>query len=426
MNRNDISEAIKGIDKDLISESGKVKRKVKWSKAAISVACAVIAVFIIAAGAFAVNKAPRKVVQWGGMHDIRIDDSNKKESTVGEGETQFGSGTLTAGEWKDLSAIEEWESLVQEDKWYEIAQKRNIFSNHIVKVVVKDGDSACYNVPVKLTDGSNVIWESRTNVFGESYLCCNVSVTSDTPTHVEVEGVQYSLDGLNGNTLELDINGAGSELKELDLMLMIDTTASMSDELYYIKEELKDVVSKVAQKNEQLSIRVSVNFYRDKYDEYVVKDYDFIYDINEVISIISEQNAKGGGDIPEAVHLALDNAVNGHQWREDAVKICFLVLDAPPHSERDIKGINESLVTYLSSASKQGIRIIPVMCSGGDDDTEYTMRSFAIMTGGTFVFLTDDSGIGAPHQDVSVGDHEIETLNECMTRIICEYVGLAG
>ena len=41
----------------------------------------------------------------------------------------------------------------------------------------------------------------------------------------------------------------------------------------------------------------------------------------------------------------------------------------------------------------------------------------------TFIFLTDDSGIGLPHEEVTVGDYDVETLNECMIRVVCEYAG---
>ena len=207
-------------------------------------------------------------------------------------------------------------------------------------------------------------------------------------------------------------------------MLMIDTTGSMGDELEYIKAELYDVVERVAKADESLSIRVSVNFYRDEEDDYVVKYYDFRTDINDCIAQLKEQHADGGGDFPEAVHTALDNAVAGHKWREEAVKICFIVLDAPPHSESEIQGVNAELLKTVKAAAEQGIRIIPVASSGVDGETEFLLRSYALMTGGTYVFITDDSGVGYGHKEAEVGEHTVEYLNECMIRIVCEYCGI--
>ncbi len=46
------------------------------------------------------------------------------------------------------------------------------------------------------------------------------------------------------------------------------------------------------------------------------------------------------------------------------------------------------------------------------------------MTGGTYIFLTDDSGIGYSHRSPSTESYDVETLNECMIRVVCEYCGL--
>ena len=206
-------------------------------------------------------------------------------------------------------------------------------------------------------------------------------------------------------------------------MYMVDTTGSMGDELNYIKAELVDMVNRITEKDQAVSIRVSVNFYRDEGDDYIVKYFDFREDINACYELIKNEKADGGGDTPEAVHTALDNAVNGHTWREDALKLCFLVLDAPPHSEEEIQGINADLRETFIKAAESGIRFIPVMCSGADKATEYLLRSLAAITNGTFIFLTDDSGIGNPHIETSVGDYNVEKLNDCMVRVVCEFAG---
>ena len=112
--------------------------------------------------------------------------------------------------------------------------------------------------------------------------------------------------------------------------------------------------------------------------------------------------------------------MNGHVWDEDAVKLCFLVLDAPPHDEADVKA---QLRTLLPEAAAQGIRVIPVVSSGADGTTEYLCRTFALLTGGTYVFLTDDSGVGGEHLEPTVGAYTVEPLNDCLVRIIQRYCG---
>jgi hypothetical protein len=42
-------------------------------------------------------------------------------------------------------------------------------------------------------------------------------------------------------------------------------------------------------------------------------------------------------------------------------------------------------------------------------------------TNGTYVFITDDSGIGNSHLEPSVGEFQVEFLNDLMVRLINKY-----
>jgi hypothetical protein len=71
--------------------------------------------------------------------------------------------------------------------------------------------------------------------------------------------------------------------------------------------------------------------------------------------------------------------------------------------------------------------MIPVASSGIDKYTEYLLRNEAMMTGGTYVFLTNDSGIGGDHLEATVGETVVEYLNRLLVRLINEYhTGVAG
>ena len=64
----------------------------------------------------------------------------------------------------------------------------------------------------------------------------------------------------------------------------------------------------------------------------------------------------------------------------------------------------------------------PVSCtdesSGVDQPTEFLLRSLAIATGGTYTFLTNDSGIGGDHTEPTIGTFEVELLNDLLVRVI--------
>ncbi len=336
------------------------------------------------------------------------------------------AGLLTAGEWKDVENIEFWRALLNNNEWYQLMENRDLYANNVKVVNVKDSTGApCYNAEVKLIAGDgSVLYTAKTDVVGNAYLFYNLNNEEKTPVKARVMGkIEHQL---SGDITEIRINEKTEKVQALDLMLMIDTTGSMIDELSYLQRELEDVISRVAQSSSNtLSIRVSVNFYRDKSDDYVILPFNFTDNIDEAVRSLKAQSANGGGDYPEAVHVALDNAVYQHQWREDAVKLMFFVLDAPPHTEQEINGINAQMQKAVLKAADMGIRIIPVASSGVDRETEFLLRSYAAMTGGTYVFLTNHSGIGGDHLEPTIGEYDVEPLNECLIRVISEYCGLS-
>ena len=45
----------------------------------------------------------------------------------------------------------------------------------------------------------------------------------------------------------------------------------------------------------------------------------------------------------------------------------------------------------------------------------------AIFTDGTYVFITNHSGIGNDHIEPTIGEYQVELLNELIVRLIGEY-----
>ena len=371
---------------------------------------------------------PDEYAPEGGLYPEYATDAAIEGYKVGAyyGQDIYKAGTLTAGEWRDIDALADWLEKFEAEEWNEYARKRGLYAFNVFEVRVKNGGDAIYNAKAELygSDGKTLIYTALTDVTGRACLVYpekyagQVGVIKCCGKELQVTSAD------NGKTFELEADVASAAVTELDLMLMVDTTGSMGDELEYLKAELRDVVSRIAANGDQLSIRVSVNFYRDEGDEYIVKYFDFRTDIDECLEQIRKQYSDGGGDYPEAVHTALENAVNGHSWRENAVKLCFLVLDAPPHEEYEIQGINSQITKTLTDAASLGVRVIPVASSGVDKDTECLLRSYAVMTGGTYIFLTNHSGVGGDHIEASVGEYDVEPLNECMIRVACEYCGV--
>ena len=335
---------------------------------------------------------------------------------------QYQAGTLTAGEWSDLKNQEFWTKLLNRNDWYQLMEDRNLYANKIISVIVENEQGVRqYNAPVELLDAQgNVLYKARTTMQGEAYLLYDLHKTGETANAVRVGEDVVVLDGQTSVTVVHDepYNGVS-----LDLMLMVDTTGSMSDELKYLQKELESVIKSIDRQSD-LAIRVSVNFYRDESDDYVVRSFEFSGTIDEVLQQLAAQDTDGGGDYPEAVHKALDSIMQEHQWEPNATKICFFVLDAPPHSEAEIPGINEQMTKTVKAMAAEGIRLIPIASSGVNTETEFLLRSWAVMTGGTYTFLTDHSGVGNSHLEPTVGEYEVEKLNDLMVRLLIEYLSI--
>ena len=216
------------------------------------------------------------------------------------------------------------------------------------------------------------------------------------------------------HTIHLPVAGAEAPLDVLDLALVIDTTGSMGDEMAYLKVELQSIVDRVNTAHPGVRQRWSLIAYRDTGDEYIVRTTDLTGSLAELSTLLGEQDANGGGDEPEAMDQALVASTELAWATGPAARVVFLVADAPPHSE------NESLaLDAVNRLREQGVSVYPVASSGVRDRAEFIMRSAALLTGGRYVFLTDDSGVGGSHQAPKGGaSYDVEPLSDLMVRII--------
>lgn len=201
-------------------------------------------------------------------------------------------------------------------------------------------------------------------------------------------------------------------VRKLDLMLVIDTTGSMGDEIRYLQSELAAIVDALKARHRGLDLRVGFVFYRDLGDEYVTNTVAMNRDIPAAQAVLSQRWAGGGGDYPEAMEQALIRAA-GQDWRGDAAKSLLLVADAPPHDENVGKAW---LAAEHLRASR--VHIVPVAASGVADKAEYVMRAMAAATQSRYTFLTDDSGVGNRHAPPAIDCYLVTRLDALLRRVI--------
>jgi Mg-chelatase subunit ChlD len=210
-----------------------------------------------------------------------------------------------------------------------------------------------------------------------------------------------------------------SSRRAVDIGFLVDATGSMGDEMTFLQSEIKDIVRRVRGTEPDLDIRMSVVFYRDRGDDFVTKSLPFTRNVDETVTFIAGTAASGGGDYPEDMNAGLE-AMMRQGWSRDAVpQMLFLLADAPPQR---YAGADYTYHEAIQDAAASGIAIFPVAASGVDKPTEFLFRAMAVMTGGKYVFLTDDSGVGDSHEEPDISGYQVEKLNDLMVREIRSFV----
>ncbi len=366
-------------------------------------------------------------------------EENKSETVV-----RPAAGQITAGAQDDNRYYAQWlklfaaaepspvdEQTAENAETSEVAKAAGKFYRYLsnpwgmdsqrrVTVTVRSGGAPVAGAKVVCRNGDETAFRAVTNANGVAYLfpdCESGTLTVESGSNTATA----AFDGENRD-VTVELGGSVEKADVIELMFVVDVTGSMGDEISYLKSELADVVRQVASANAGAKINLAFLFYRDAEDSVPFKYVDFKdvtvkKNLTAQLKELDKQKADGGGDYPEAVDEALEQAVS-KQWSANATKLIFLVLDAPPH---DGQQYQTRFANAVRSAVEQGIRVCPVLASGADLLCEYTTRSAALLTGGTFVFVTDDSGIGGSHYDPDLPNVTVEYLNACMVRLINGY-----
>ena len=357
-----------------------------------------------------------------GMHDDY--SMHSKEGKDGQGGIQPQGGLVTAGEWNDLDNWDFYQKTLMKEPFKGFPDDWQMYTNHRIAVAITAKNKPAANATVTLFRNDTPIWTTKTDNLGRAELWVGAfqkeKELNTTLLRLKVNEQWVSTAAISEtqvNRIALD-ETLPSPTNQVQIAFMVDATGSMGDELEFLKMDLKKVINEVQKTNTQLKISTATVFYRDEGDEYVVKHSPFTEDINQTIEFISQQRADGGGDFPEAVDKALVQ-LNQLQWQPEArTRIAFLVLDAPPHNK---PAVISSIQYSVKTAAASGIKLIPVVASGIDKTTEFLMRFIAMYTNGTYVFITDHSGIGNKHLEPSVGEYQVEKLSDLMVRLIKKY-----
>ena len=329
------------------------------------------------------------------------------------------AGVLTAGDIDDtlnLSAFTRYLSRAKAETGLPLT---NFAAPVMAQLIGPDGTPAPgQRVTLRLPGAADLFYDGYSGVNG-MITVFPAMLGAGAPRTVELrafgdqqEPVSQTLP--TGTRTQIQVPASGPATPAfLDLVFVVDATGSMGDELEWLTRDLNRIVTRATQGLPGIDTRYGLIVYRDIGDEFVVRSYAFTGSAGEMRRELRAQTADAGGDYPEAAAAAMEAAM-ALQWRRGhGERLLFQVADAPPHPEDSGRYLAAARV-----AARNNIQIFGLGASGVADEAEFLMRQAAAQTGGRYLFLTDDSGVGNAHQEPRVSCYLVTELDDLMARVL--------
>jgi uncharacterized protein YegL len=267
-------------------------------------------------------------------------------------------------------------------------------ADRFILTVVNDKQQPVLDARVRLFDGDRQIFEGHTYAGGKTIILPNtLGVAGNQSLRLLVDKGNSTAQAQpqfaqETQTVVLPSAEALPQTTRLDVLFLLDATGSMGDEIGQIQNTIVSIAERIDQIKPRPELRFGLVTYRDHGDEYVTRVNDFTADVGAFRQILLNVSAGGGGDMPEALNEGLHAAIQEVHWDTDAVRLTFLVADAPPHLDyQDYDYVQETQM-----AVAQGIKVYTIAASNSDDEAEYVFRQLAQQTLAHFIFLTYQPG----------------------------------
>jgi Mg-chelatase subunit ChlD len=149
----------------------------------------------------------------------------------------------------------------------------------------------------------------------------------------------------------------------VDLVYVVDTTASMVDDIDAARRDMRTILDELTARHPDR--HVGVVAYRDRGDDYLTLTVlQMTPDTDQIQAGFQALRVGGGGDLREHVYAGLDTALREQPWRPGASHHIVLIGDAPPHDDyRDDPRTHDSIVALAASPELQvRIHTVGVQC----------------------------------------------------------------
>jgi hypothetical protein len=174
----------------------------------------------------------------------------------------------------------------------------------------------------------------------------------------------------------------------VEVAFVLDATGSMQPWINAARERIDAIASDLAAGDPPPDVRFALVSYRDKGDAYLTRKHDFTRELPIMRGWLHNTEADGGGDTPEAVLEGLKTGIVELDWSvrdQSAMKLLYLVGDAPPHHYAD----SPTEAWLAAEALKRGIVLHTVACGGMDEGGQRFFEEMARRTEGRPFRLAD-------------------------------------
>jgi len=181
---------------------------------------------------------------------------------------------------------------------------------------------------------------------------------------------------------------------QIEVVFALDTTGSMSGMIQAAKDKIWSIANMLITAKPTPHIKIGLVAYRDRGDIYITKITPLSNDIDAVYKDLMALTADGGGDEPESVNQALNDAVTKITWTKDpkAYRVVFLVGDSPPHMDYpdDVK-----YPVTCKLAAESGININTILC-GGNETSRKIWQEMATIANSQAFQVDQNGGSSVP------------------------------
>jgi hypothetical protein len=172
----------------------------------------------------------------------------------------------------------------------------------------------------------------------------------------------------------IDILKSNSE-NNADLLLLIDKTGSMEDDIEKVKQGLTQIIDVL---KTYKNLRLGIALYGDKNEDgaewFSFRNFETNYSTAK--AFIDKIEVTGGGDYPESVYEGFFNACGQNFWRSETKRMIILIGDAPP-LEKPLSAYQLSDVLKKAEEGHIKMNFFPIVVSPVlDEMNEEQVKTF--------------------------------------------------